>query len=171
MLDKSLSVADIEAILLDIHRREESIAIAAEKRNQSVDFFKSLIHNAQQNFLDETAEDKSQIEILKHQLETYFTENPPKGRKSLKFAGGSFGYSKSQTKFFLNGEQVDADSQPLLSFVKAKHGEFLKIKEYVDWATFKTKLNADDPDNVFLQDSGEIIDGLRAKKTFFVKTN
>lgn len=171
-MERLTSVADVEEILRQI--RDLNLLVDAEKKklDESVAYFKLCIDNAKKNFDTDTRDNVVQVEILKNLLEQFYRDNPPTGkRKSLKFGGGSFGYNKAQTKFFLNGEQLDADNPKLLAYVKANRPEFLKVKEYVDWAAFKAKLNADDPDNVFLEDTGEIFEDIRAKKIFAVKVN
>lgn len=171
-MNKLSSVADIEEILRQIRDINLAVAVEKKKLDESVAYFKSCIDTAKKNFDTDTRENIVQGEILKNLLEQFYRDNPPTGkRKSLKFGGGSFGYNKAQTKFFLNGEPLDADNPKLLAYVKTFRPEFLKVKEYVDWAAFKTKLNADDPDNVFLEDTGELLADIRAKKVFAVKVN
>lgn len=169
----NLSVADVEQILIDIHTNEKIIDEAKNRRDQSVDYFKSLIANADKNFDLETADARATIEILKNQLQRYFDDNPPTGRKTLKFAAGSFGYLKSQTKFYFNGELVDANNADFLAACKNTFdGEnFIRQKEYLDWAALKKELEFDDPREVYLADTGEIIAGLQARKVFNVKTS
>lgn len=163
-----LTVADVENILLQIHNHEQTIAAEKIKCDQSVAFFKSRIDEAKNIFEQETTDARQEIEFLKAKLERYFNDNPPAKTKSLKFAGGSFGYNKAQTKFFLNGNELNADNKDLLALVG---GDFIKTKAYVDWAKFKAQLAFDNPDEVFRSDTGELVDGLRAQKIFSVKTN
>ena len=171
MTDTQLTTSDIEALLINIRNRQQLIDAAAAKRDEQINYFRSLIDSAKKNF-DEVAQPvRADIEILKHQLENFYQDNPPLKGKSLKFAAGSFGYNKAQTKFYLNGSELNADNQELLAFVKRDYPEFLKQKEYVDWAGFKKNLIADDPDNVIISNTGEVVAGLRAQKSFYVKTN
>lgn len=166
---ESLSVADVEKILLDIHDCEQEIAHAAEIRDQSVDFYRQRIDRAKKNFDDETESARDHIASLSFTLEKYFRNNPPpKGRKSLNFAGGRFGYNKASTKFFKDGDELNADNPALLEFVKQAHPEFVKVKEYVDWAAFKAAIDFD-AETVFFRETGEILDGVRARKKFVVK--
>lgn len=167
---QQLTVADIEEYLLKIREHEQKIAAAKEKRDQSIAYFRQLIANAQTIFNEETADDQNQIATLSSVLEQYFNENPPVGRKSHKFAGGSFGYNKSRTKYFFNGNELNADNPDLIRYAAEHAPQFVRYKEFVDWAEFKRTLNDDDPDHVYRTDTGEIIDGLRAKKGFYVKT-
>lgn len=87
-----------------------------------------------------------------------------------KFSGGSFGYPKSSTKFFFNGEEANSENKSLLDFAKNQnHQELIKTKEILDWAKLKNSIDFDG-DKVFFTDTGEIIDGLRAQKSFSVRT-
>ena len=172
-MTENLSIADVERILIDIHANEKIIDEAKNRRDQSVDYFRSLIANADKNFDSETADARAMIEILKNQLQQYFDANPPKGRKTLKFAAGSFGYLKAQTKFYYNGELVDANNADFLAACKNNFDgrDFIRQKEYLDWAALKKELEFDDPQCVFIADTGEIIAGLQARKVFNVKTS
>ena len=172
-MTENLSIADVERILIDIHANEKIIDEAKNRRDQSVDYFKSLIANAEKNFDSETSDARTTIEILKNQLQQYFDANPPKGRKTLKFAAGSFGYLKAQTKFYYNGEPVDANNADFLAACKNTFDgkNFIRQKEFLDWAALKKELNFDDPREVYLADTGEIIAGLQARRVFNVKTS
>lgn len=169
--DAHLSDDDVNAILLKISEREQHINAEKEKLNKAVTYFKKFIDNAKEIFDSETKEDNAVIESLKLKLQRYYDANPPKGRKSHKFACGSFGYNKAQTKYFYNGGEVNSDNDELVKFCYSNGlPEFVKTKEYLDWASLKKNLDFDDPDTVILAATGEVIDGLRAQKVFSVKT-
>ena len=165
---QQLTVADIEDYLIQIREHEQKIAAAKEKRDQSIAYFRQLIANAQTIFNEETADDQNQIATLSSVLEQYFNENPPVDRKSHKFAGGSFGYNKARTKYFFNGNELNADNPALLDFTRSNRPEFVKVKESVDWAKLKAALDFDN-EHVFFADTGEVFDGVKAQKNFFVK--
>lgn len=169
--DAHLSDNDINAILLKIGEHEQHINAEKDKLNNAVAYFKKFIDNAKDIFESETRDDNLHIEALKLKLQRYYDANPPKGRKSHKFAGGSFGYNKAQTKYFFNGGEVNADNDALVKFCYSNGlPEFVKTKEYLDWASLKKNLDFDNPDVVVLSATGEVIDGLRAQKIFSVKT-
>ena len=170
-MSETMSTAAVEGLLIAIKNRQDVIANAEKIRDERIAYFKSLIASAQQIFDDNTKEERVQLEIYKQQLKSFFDKNPPVGRKSYKFAGGTFGYSKSSTSFFFNGQPVDSANKDLLELCKHANGRYVKQKEYLDWAALKKNLNFDDPHHVFLEDTGEVIDGLHAQKNFFVKTN
>ena len=166
-----LSFADVENILLQIKQCENRIALEKDKCDQSVSFYQQFIANAKKIFDDATKDDRLQIDFLKSKLQRYFNANPPTNRKSLKFAAGSFGYNKASTKFFLNGLECNADNKALLSLCQNDFKNFCQVKQYVDWASLKKNLDFDEPDLVYLKDTGEVISGLRAERVFSVKTN
>lgn len=167
---QSMSVADVEDILQQIHDLDEDIAVETNKRDQSIAFHREKIDRAKEICDTATADARLRRAELSFILERYFNANPPTKTKTLKFSGGSFGYLKSSTKFFFHGEEVDANNKNLLEFAKQSgRQEFVKTKETLDWAKFKTAIDFDNA-GVFFADTGELIDGLRAQKSFTVKT-
>lgn len=164
-------VPEIEAALLQIRELENQIQAAADKRDQSIAFYRNRIDEAQKIFETDTAQIKFEIDNITVALKRFCDENPPVNRKSHKFAGGSFGYRKPDMRYVIGGSEANSDNAALLKFVKTGHQEFLRVKESVDWKTLKTKLT-DDGEQVFLQDTGEVINGMRPvpqPEKFFVK--
>lgn len=171
MNDNVLSVEEINSTLLKIHQHKQHIAEAKDKRDQSVAYFRQFIDNANHVFELETREDSVEIELLKQKLKAHFDAAPPAGRKSYKFAAGSFGYNRAQTKYYFNGTELNADNKEFARFcVESGRTQFIKVKEYLDWAAVKKSLDFDDPDAVIFADTGELVDGLRAEEFFSVKT-
>lgn len=168
-----LSIANVEETLMTIKQHELNIDAAQKFRDEQIDYFQSLIDEAKADFERDTASDKEQIAILTQHLKSYFDANPPTGRKTLKFAAGSFGYSKTSTKFFFRGEEARADNKELLAACeKTSDGKnFVKTKKYLDWAALKKNLSYSNPQQVCLEDTGEVIEGLIAYPGFVVKTS
>lgn len=168
---KNLSVADVERTLLQIRLLQQQIDDAKTKRDLAVQFYQQFIANAKENFDTDTKPARDEIALLQYRLQRFYDANPPKGRKSHKFAAGSFGYNRAQTEYFFNGQKCDANNRELLNFC-ADNGnlQFVKVKEYLDWASLKKNLDFDDSGNVHFVDTGELVNGLRAQKVFFVKT-
>ena len=154
---------EIEQKLLVIRSLEKSIRDAEVKRDKSIEFYRRCIAQAHDVFRKDTADDRFQLENLMRSLQRYYDENPPTKGKSLKFAGGKFGYSKRTPKFFFDGTPAAADNAALLEFVKNHHAQFVRTKEFVDWDNFKKNLDFDG-DNVILTDTGEIIPEMKAQK-------
>lgn len=169
-LPRLSSVSDVEEILQLIHDIDTEIAAETSKRDQSIAFHREKIERAKEICDSATYDARLKRSKLVFQLERYFNENTPTKAKTLKFSGGSFGYHKSSTKFYFNGEEVNSDNKNLLEFAKSQNRlEFVKTKESLDWAKLKSSIDFDG-DNVFFTDTGEVIDGLRAQKNFTVKT-
>ena len=169
-MENLMTVADVEEILQQIHDIDIEIAAETSKRDQSILFHRMKIERAKEICDTDTADARLKRSELAYQLEKYFNANPPTKTKTLKFSGGSFGYLKSSTKFFFNGEEVSSDNKNLLDFAKRQNRhEFVKTKEILDWAKLKNSIDFDGRE-VFFKDTGEIIDGLHAQKTFSVKT-
>lgn len=170
-MENLMSVADVEETLQLIHDIDTEIAAETTKRDQSVAFHREKIERAKEICDTATADARLKRSDLVFQLERYFNANPPSKSKTLKFSGGTFGYLKSTTKFFFNGEEVNSDNKNLLDFAKSQNRyEFVKTKETLDWAKLKNAIDFDG-DSVFFTDTGEVIDGLRAQKNFTVKTS
>lgn len=77
MIDNVLSVEEINATLLKIRQHEQNIAVAKDKRDQSVAYFQQFIDNAQHVFELETREDSVEIESLTQKLKAHFDAAPP----------------------------------------------------------------------------------------------
>ncbi len=169
-MENLMTNTDVEETLQQIHDIDEEISIETTKRDQSVMFHREKIERAKEICDTATAEARLKRSELVFKLERYFNANPPTKTKMHKFSGGSFGYPKSSTKFYFNGEEVNSDNKNLLAFAKSQNrNEFIKTKEILDWAKLKNSIDFDGTD-VFFKDTGEIIDGLRAQKSFTVKT-
>lgn len=163
---------EIEQTLLVIRNLESSIRDAEIKRDKSIDFYQRCIAEAQDVFRKDTADTRYQLENLMRRLQNYFDENPPAKGKSLKFAGGKFGYGKRTPKFFYDGTPATSDNAALLEFVKNNHAQFVRTKEFVDWDKLRKNLDFDG-DNVILADTGEIIPNMKVQQLpdkFTVKT-
>ena len=157
--------------LEQIYNAQLRIADKKKFRDDIINHYKAQIAEVNQNFDADTNADNLLIETLKLRLQRYYDANPPKGRKFIKIGSFSFGYNKAQTKYFYNGGEVNADNPELVNFCYSNGlPEFVKTKEYLDWATLKKNIDFDNPDVVFFADTGEVIDGLRAQKIFSVKT-
>ena len=163
---------EIEQTLLVIRNLEKSIRDAEVKRDNSIAFYQRCISEAQEVFRKDTADTRFQLENLIRRLKNYFDENPPTKGKSLKFAGGKFGYSKHTPKFFYDGTPAASDNAALLEFVKNNHAQFVRTKDFVDWDNLRKNLDFDG-NNVILTDTGEIIPDMKVQKLpdkFTVKT-
>lgn len=163
---------EIEQKLLVIRSLEKSIRDAEVKRDKSIEFYRCCIAQAHDVFRKDTADDRFQLENLIRSLKRYYDENPPTKGKSIKFAGGKFGYSKRTPKFFFDGEPAASDNAALLEFVKNNHAQFVRTKEFVDWDKLRKNLDFDG-DNVTLADTGEIIPDMKVQQLpdkFTVKT-
>lgn len=159
--EKLSGVVDIETALLEIHKLEEQIQAAADKRDKQIEFFRGRIDKARKNFETDTTRLQFEIDSISVTLKRYFDENPPVSGKSHKFAGGTFGYRKQDPRYTIGDTEANADNPELLKFVKDGHNEFLRVKETVNWKKLKTALS-DDGGNVFIKDTGEIIPGMKA---------
>ena len=169
-----MKTKDVEEILQQIHDLEDEIKDAEEKRDDSISFHMNKIELAKRICETDTREQKEEIERLRYSLEVYYRENPPKRGKSIKFSGGTIAYRKQNPRFLFADEEVRSELPALVDFVRMYYPEYIKTKESVDWATFKTKLQVDDDNGVVFAETGEIIDGLQVQTMpdkFTVTTN
>jgi len=167
-LEPELTTADVNQILLAMGQRDKTIAERKVKFDEEVAFAQLLLAEAKKNFNADTEDARNERNSLAAQLESYYAKHPPmNGRKFLKFAGGQFGYNDGQTKYFFNDAEVK-DNPEFLAFVQEHYPEFIKLKPSVDWSAFKKKL-AVDGETVSYADTGEIVSGLRAQRTFSAK--
>lgn len=157
-----MTTPEVEEILQQINDLQLDIAASETKRDESIAFHQNKIEHAKRIFELDTYEPRQEIFRLQLALEEHFKANPPKKGKSLKYSGGSFGYRKQNARFFFNGEEVAADNPAVVAFVKTFYTDFIKVKEFVDWANFKNALTADDS-GVYFKDTGELLDGFSAK--------
>lgn len=167
------TVAEVEAALDKLHALERQMRAAEIKRDQSIDYYRQRIDDARKIFNAEAAAVQFDMNGINAELKTFFDENPPLRGKTLKFAGGNFGYHKQGTRYKFGDSEADADNPDLLNFVKNGHEDFLRVKESVDWAKLRNNL-VYCGDNVYLKSTGELIPDMRAipqPDKFVVKTD
>ena len=114
-----------------------------------------------------------EILAIAQNIHYQFPDNGAYDKKSIPFSGGTISWRKQPPKFFFNDTEVSPDNYAFLDFTKKFYADFIKTKEFVDWANFKTKLKIVD-DSVYFVDTGEVIDGLKAlilPDKFSVKIN
>lgn len=168
-----MTTTEVEETLQKIHELEKEIAQAEEKREESINFHQNKIELAKRICEVESRESREEIARLSYSLECYYKEHPPARGKSIKFSGGTLSYRKPNPRYFYKGEEVTNDNSALIDFVKIFYTQFLKTKEYVDWAKMRNSLLADET-GVYFKDTGEVLDGFTARLSpdeFKVKTS
>lgn len=167
-LEPELTIAQVNQILLAMGQRDKAIAERKEKCDEEIAFAKELMTNAKDNFNADTYRERETIDYLTGQLELYYEGHPPTRGKFIKFSAGSIGYSDNQTKYFY-GYSEAKDSPEFLRYVEKHYPEFVKRTPSVDWSALKKQI-VHDGEQVTFKETGEVIAGLRAKKTFAIKT-
>ena len=169
---KLTSTNQVVDTLEQIYNAQMRINDKKKFRDDIINHYKAQIAEVNQNFDSDTRDDNNLIETLKIRLQRYYDSNPPVGRKFIKIGSFSFGYNKAQTKYFFNGKEANSDNADLLKFCYNNgYSEFVKTKEYLDWASLKKTLDFYEPEHVFFSDTKELVDGLRAEKVFTVKVS
>lgn len=168
-----LNKQDADIILEKIAEYEAQIKAAESDRDAFINRYMEKIARAKDICEKATAEPRAEIASLTELLRRFAATNITDKKRSIPLPSGTLSFRKQPTKFFFDGQEVTNDNPSLLTFVKNSCREYVKAKEYVDWANFKAKLIIDG-DNVMFSETGEIIDGLRAQilpDKFSVKTN
>ena len=167
-LEPELTTADVNRRLLEIRENRKKIAQRKEKCDEEIAFAKELMTNAKDNFNADTYRERETIDYLTGQLEIYYEGHRPTRGKFIKFSAGSIGYSDNQTKYFY-GDAEAKDSPEFLRYVEKHYPQFVKLTPSVDWSALKKQI-VHDGEQVTFKETGEVIAGLRAKKTFAIKT-
>lgn len=116
--------------------RDRLVALAEEQ----IEDLKTCIENIKTKCDNDTA-------YLRSLLDQYFRTVPHKSTKTqetYKLLSGTLVFKKPSVK-------IAHDDERLLEYLKANDGaEFIKVKESIDWARFKSELT--------ITDSGEVVD-------------
>lgn len=159
----------VEQILFQIGELQREINEHAKKRDTSIEFYNSRIEDAKKIFDTDTAAARDEISSLTVQLQRFFNEHPPARKKSYNFAGGTFGYRQQATRFVYDAEVVSTKTTKLLDVLG---DDFAKVERSLDWQKLKSDLRFDDNGDCYLQSTGELVNGLKARPqpdAFFVK--
>lgn len=168
-----MTTSEIESMLIEVHLREQEIAEATKKRDESIRFYQSRIDMVKKNFAVDTRLANFELDHYKAQLEHYLRENPPARGKSIKFGGGTIGFTKQEPHFYFAGKEIKNDDAEFVNYLRADYGQYIKRKEYVDWAGFKAKLSVTEDGKVSYEPTGELVPQLKAQvltDKFYVKT-
>lgn len=153
---------EIEQTLLEIRELENQIHDAEIKRDNSIEFYRRRIAEAEKVFGTDTYDARIKLENLLIQLKDFYDENPPTKGKSHKFAGGKFGYSKQPTKFFVDGKPAASDNPALIDYAKKFCPHYLRYKETVDWSKLKDEIYVEDG-AAYLKSTGEVIPDMKVQ--------
>lgn len=164
---------EADAILEKIAEHEAQIAAFEKERDAFISRYQEKISRAKEIYEESIRAPREEIALLTEQLRQYAAQLVTDKKRSIPLPSGTLSFRKQSPKFFFDGREATADNPALLDFARKFYGEYVKAKEYVDWAKFKGQLIIDG-DNVMFAETGEIIDGLRAQilpDKFTIKTN
>lgn len=145
---------------------EALIKQAEAERDEFKSYYEAKIANAENICADRTKQLRILIAELTEELKRFAVTNLPADRKSIALPSGTLQFSKTATRYFYDDlKPVSGTDERLIHFVKHNAHEFYKVAytESVDWRAFKSNLKVSDDGDVYLGDTGEIIDGLRAQ--------
>lgn len=157
---------EADEALEKIKNLQEQIKSAEQERDEFKSYYNAKIANAEQICDDKTDALRTEIALLTESLRRFAVDNLPADRKTIALPSGTLQFRKSPTRYFYDDlKQASATDERLISFVKHNARGFYKVTytEAVDWAKFKANLKISDDGDVYLGDTGEIIDGLRAQ--------
>lgn len=152
--------------LEQIKNLQEQIKSIQQERDAFKAHYAAKIANAEKICTDKTDALRTEIALLTEELKRFAVANLPADRKSIALPTGTLQFSKTATRYFYDDlKPVSGTDARLIHFVKHNAHEFYKVAytESVDWRAFKSKLKISDDGDVYLGDTGEIIDGLRAQ--------
>lgn len=159
---------EADEALEQIKNLQEQIKSAEQERDEFKSHYQAKIANAEQICEQKTEAVRAEIAILTEELKRFAQANLPADKKSIALPTATLQFRKSAPQFFFDDlKQASATDERLISFVKHNAREYLKVNvtESVDWAKLKSKLEiSDDGRDVYIADTGEIIDGLRAQR-------
>lgn len=161
-MENDMTFAEVEETLAKIAEYESAIRNCEQKRDAIINHYQNKIAKAEQICESETAQARVEIALLTEKLRRYTENNLVGNKRSILFPSGRLAFRKQPTRFYFGEQEVSAKDERLLKFVKSDAPEYLKVNEYVDWATLRNKLTVDG-DNVYFADTGELIDGLRGQ--------
>ena len=169
-----MTVVDADAILEQIADIQAQIKICEGERDALINRYRGKITAAENICDDATKPLHEEIALLTEQLRRYAADHVSDKKRSVKLPSGTLAFRKVAPKFFFDAQEVSGSNEQLIQFVKDNAPDFLKVKtvETADWANFKKQLVIDG-DNVFLADTGELVNGLTVQQfpdEFTVKT-
>lgn len=149
-----------------IKHLQEQIKSAEQERDAFKSHYQAKIAAAEQICTDKTDALRTEIALLTEELKRFAVANLPADRKTIALPTGTLQFRKSPTRYFYDDLKPANQDPRLISFVKHNAHEYYKVQytESVDWAKFKANLKISDDGDVYLEDTGEIIDGLRAQR-------
>lgn len=157
---------EADEVLERLKQLQAQIAAAESERDAFISHYEAKIDAAKQICADKTSEAREQIAIWTEALKQFAQANLPENKKSITLPTGTLQFRKSSPQFFYDDlKPANAQNERLIHFVKHNARDYLKVKieETVDWAKFKSKLEISEGGEVFIGDTGEIVDGLHAQ--------
>lgn len=161
------TVIEADEALEKIKNLQEQIKSAEQERDEFKSYYEAKIANAEQICEQKTEAVRAEIAILTEELKRFAQANLPADKKSIALPTATLQFRKSSPQFFFDDlKPVSGTDARLIHFVKHNAHNFYQVKytESVDWRAFKSKLKISDDGEVYLEDTGEIIDGLRAQR-------
>lgn len=157
---------EADEALEQIKKLQEQIDAAESERDAFISHYNAKIDAAKQICEQKTEAVRAEIAILTEELKRFAQANLPADKKSIALPTATLQFRKTAPQFFFDDlKPVSGTDERLIHFVKHNAHEFYKVKytEAVDWQHFRAKLKISDDGEVYLEDTGEIIDGLRAQ--------
>lgn len=156
---------EADEALEQLKNLQAQITAAESERDAFKAHYQAKIAAAEQICTDKTDALRTEIALLTEELKRFAVDNLPPDRKTIALPSGTLQFRKSPTRYFYDDLKPANQDPRLISFVKHNAHDFYKVTytEAVDWAKFKANLKISDDGDVYLGDTGEIIDGLRAQ--------
>lgn len=156
---------EADEALEKIKNLQKRIKWAEQERDAFKSHYQAKIAAAEKICTDKTDTLRTEIALLTEELKRFAVANLPADKKSIALPTGTLHFSKTATRYFYDDLKPANQDPRMIHFVKHNAHEYYKVKytEAVDWRHFRAKLKVSDDGDVYLEDTGEIIDGLRAQ--------
>lgn len=144
-----------------IQAKKNELEQQAEKMKADIEIMKADVDNW---LVSETAGYDDDLEYFKGALTPFLLSQIAGTKKrSINLPSGKIGIRAGAVQYYVGKEKADKDNRELIEFAKQSVPEFVKIKETLDWASFKKTLILLDDGGVVTKD-GEVVAGMKGVK-------
>lgn len=158
-----LSELEVDELLEQVATLNAHINTEKQRLDAFVEHYQTKIARAQENFDKATEHDRIELAAVTDRLERWARVNITGKKRSLNFPSGKLAFRRQQPLFTIGGESVSNVNPALIDIARRVDSELVKTREVADWAELKKRLNVDNEGNVYLKDTGELVDEMHAE--------
>lgn len=163
--EHELSIVEVEETLEKIREINRLIESKQAQYDAVAAYHQEKIERAKEICDKETAPYRTLLEEEKLHLRRFAEANITGKKRSLELPSGTLSFRKRQPIFYLDGVKVTGDNPELIELARNIDADLIKVKttEAADWASLKKRLALDEAGNVYLEETGEVLAGMRAQ--------